>query len=194
MNHFIVGEEMDEQERKARGKAAIERYMKRQEPKVQGPKRKNEKPEKDVEKACLKWMRERGWNVQIYESKAVYSESAGRYISQNMKAGNTDCMGTLPNGIGVYVEFKAKGRRSQFASFKNHRQQEFVQQKIEAGGFACVVDSPELLESIFEHWMQLRMQENSQLEHTFKASKEYLMSQVPKRTREEYDEPLFGDD
>lgn len=185
---------MDEQERKERGKKAIANYLKKQEPKTVVKRgKKNEKPEKEVEKACLIYMRGLGWDVQIYESKAVYSESAGRYISQNMKAGNTDCMGTMPNGIGVYVEFKAKGRRSQFASFKNHRQQEFLSQKIEAGAFACVVDSAELLSSIYNHWLELRMREYATIENSFKASKEYLRSQVPKRTRAEYDDLDFGD-
>lgn len=168
---------MDEQERKARGRAAVERYLQKQEPKAAGPSRHYEKPEKEVEKACLKWMRERGWNVAIYESKATFNEKAGRFISQNMKAGTADCMGHLPDGIGVVVEFKAPKRLSSYAAEKNHRQQEFVKQKIDAGCFACVTDSVERLADIFAMWQYKRS------ERGVSESKRYLHAMLPIRKR-----------
>jgi hypothetical protein len=177
---------MDEQERKARGKAAIERYYKRQEPKTQRQRVHNKKPEKEVEKACLAWMREKGWTVAIYESKATYSEAAGRYVSQSMKAGNADCMGHLPGGIGVVVEFKAPAKLSTFAAEKNYRQQEFIKAKIDAGCFACVTDSVERLAEIFAVWSQKRSS------HGIDEAARYLHEQLPKRKRTKRDdEPLF---
>ena len=177
---------MDEQERKARGRAAIERYYKRQESKAQRKSVHNDKPEKEVEKACLKWMREQGWTVAIYESKSTYDPNRGRYISQSMKAGNADCMGHLPGGIGVIVEFKAPTKLSTFAAEKNHRQQEFVKQKIDAGCFACVTDSVERLRDIFALWSYKRSQRG------IEDSQRYLHEMLPKRKRtKKDDDPLF---
>ena len=165
---------------------ALNKYLERQEPKVAGPKRHYEKPEKEVEKACLKWMRDRGWNVQIFEAKATFSEAAGRYISQAMKAGSADCMGHLPDGVGAIVEFKAPGRLSSYAAEKNYRQQQFINDKIDAGCFACVVDSVERLSTIYNEWVFRRGAKNSLID-----SKTYLKSQLPKRSgRSKYDKDL----
>jgi hypothetical protein len=176
---------MDEQERKARGKAAIERYYKRQEPKAQRKSVHNDKPEKEVEKACLAWMREMNWTVAIYESKATYSEAAGRYISQNMKAGTADCMGNMASGIGVIVEFKAPKKLSTFARPANHRQQEFMKEKIRSGCFACVTDSVTRLYTIYMKWVDLRGL------GLIDESKEYLLEMLPKRQKQEDNTPLF---
>lgn len=182
---------MDEQERKARGKAAIERYYKRQEPKTQRKSVHNEKPEKEVEKACLAWMREQGWTVAIYESKATYNAQAGRYISQNMKAGTADCMGSMGDGIGVVVEFKAPGKLSTFASEKNHRQQEFIKKKIDSGCFACVVDSVDRLKNYFYEWISYRASD-AMTDPRGSHSKQYLHAMLPKRKRtKKDDDPLF---
>lgn len=145
---------MDEVKKGA--KNAVEKYLLRQEKEAAGPTRRNQKPEKEVEKACLEWMRARGWVVAIYESKSKFDPSRGRYISQTMKAGTADCMGNLPDGIECIVEFKAPGRLSSFASEKNMKQQLFLQRKIQTNCFAAVVDSVARLELIFKSWQQKR--------------------------------------
>ncbi|MFN9972690.1 MAG: hypothetical protein ACK58T_22650 [Phycisphaerae bacterium] len=118
-------------------------------------KRKNAKPEKDVEKECLTWMRGRGWNVQIYESKAT--QVNGVWRQQAMQAGNADCQGIMPGGVSVAVEFKAPGKLATFNRPQNQRQIDFIEDRITMGGFACVVDSVSLLQHIYETWLDKKL-------------------------------------
>jgi|GEM_PF-6065663 len=134
---------------------ALLKYHAKQLKKDQGPTRKNKKPEKQVEKECLIWMRSRGWSVQIYESKATYDRK-GFWRNQAMKAGNADCQGNDNLGNSVVIEFKAPGKLSTFGLDRNYRQQQYIREKIETGSFACVVDSPTLLETIYAKWRTLK--------------------------------------
>lgn len=126
--------------------------------KLQGKRgRPHKKPEKLVEKSCMEWMRAQGWVVSIYESKATYDPRRGLYRNQSMKAGHADCVGLLPGGLSVVVEFKAKGRLSTFSDENNFKQQEFLKERIKMGAFAVVVDSVERLSTLFSTWSDLRM-------------------------------------
>lgn len=118
-------------------------------------KRKNSKPEKDVEKECLTWMRSQGWKVQIYESKAT--QVGGVWRQQAMQAGNADCQGVMPGGISVAVEFKSRGKLSTFRKEKNQRQIDFIEDRISMGGFACVVDSVLMLQTIYNNWLDKKL-------------------------------------
>lgn len=138
--------------------------------------KKSQKPEKEVEKTCLDWMRSQGWNVEIYESKTTYSEKVGRWVGASMKAGTCDCMGSMPDGISVSVEFKAPGSISSFNSEKRYLQKEFIIKKINSNSFACVTDSLERLISIFEKWKELRYKLQD-----LSASREYLLEMLPKK-------------
>jgi hypothetical protein len=133
-------------------------------------KRKHTKPEKDVEKECVTWMRTHGWVVQIYESKATLSNGVWR--QQSMKAGNADCQGTLPGGIACYIEFKSPGRLSTFNNPKNQRQIDFILARIDMGAFACVVDSVTLLSHIYSEWKKLRETDPTE-------AKNYLLESLP---------------
>ena len=147
------------QDHKKRAEAALNKYLtnyQKETDKMTGKikKRSYNKPEKDVEKECLTWMRAQGWNVQIFESKATLSNGVWR--NQSMKAGNSDCQGTLPGGVACYIEFKAPGRLSTFNNEKNQRQIDFILAKIDMGAFACVVDSVSLLSHIYNEWKKRR--------------------------------------
>ena len=96
---------------KLRVKNAIDKYLKKQETKY-GPKRTNEKPEKEVEKTCMELMKSWGWSVEVYEAKATFDPRRGVWRQQAMKAGTSDCMGSTDEGISVAIEFKAKGSLS----------------------------------------------------------------------------------
>lgn len=135
-------------------------------------KRTNTKPEKITEKACVEWMRNRGWHVQIIESKATYNPK-GFWSNQSVKAGNADCQGTLPDGMACYIEFKAAGKLRTFANEKNQRQQQFMRDKIKMGAFAVVVDSVVLLEANFEVWDHKRKKDIDE-------AKAFLFAQLPK--------------
>lgn len=165
---------MDDRKRGVRN--AIANYISKQERTANGPSRKNDKPEKAVEKDCLQWMRNQGWIVNIYESKATYNPGLGRYVSQNMKAGTVDCMGQMPSGLAVLVEFKAPGRRSTFAKESNYRQVKFLKDRIKAGAFGCVVDSSVQLYTIYEKWNQIYESKGQQ------RAIEYLLEALPKKS------------
>lgn len=144
--------------------------------KMQGKSKKNKTPEKDVAKECLTWMRSQGWDVEIYEAKAVYNPD-GTYRNSHMKAGVCDCMGITPIGVPVYVEFKAKGCRSTFNADDNHRQREFLLKKIEYLGFGVVIDSVERLETTWAEYIRLK---NGWGES---AARDFLMDQLPKKRK-----------
>lgn len=130
--------------------------------------RKNDKPEKRVQDNCLSWMRSKGWSVNIFEAKATYDPSRGRYISQSMKAGTLDCMGSTPIGISCVVEFKSPGK---LATLRDNQRKTIIE-KINANNFAVVVDSVERLEMMYGEWVRRR-------EISLQSAREYLMSMLP---------------
>lgn len=142
--------------------------------KERGPKKKRgpyKKPEKEVEVACVALMRSWSWDVEIYSAKATYNPRTNHYQQQSMKAGTADCMGYMTDGHGVAVEFKAKGHLRNFNKPDNYRQKLFIKKKIEQNVFACVVDSAELLQTIFTGWLSLRSDKE--------AAKLFLMKMLP---------------
>lgn len=143
--------------------------MKERGPKVKRATRK--KPEKEVEKLCLEWMRLQKWDVQIYESKATFNPRTGHWAQQSMKAGTADCMGCMPDGHMVVIEFKAKGHLRGFNHPRNYRQKLFIKNKIQQNAFTCVVDSAELLNTIYIGWSALR--------HDKDQAKMFLMKMLP---------------
>lgn len=137
------------------------------------PKRKktNGKPEWElVQKPCLKYMRELGWDVETYESKATWSGDGWK--NQSMKAGTPDCQGVMPDGTAVAVEFKAPGKLSTFNLDKNYRQKEFIEKRISQNAFACVVDSVDRLHEIYSAWKYQKMLGPE-------LAREYLMRMLP---------------
>lgn len=138
--------------------------------KSSAPKRKNQKPEKVVQVACVDWMRIKGWDVQIYEAKATFDPRRQVWRNQAMRAGVSDCMGLDSLGSAVFVEFKAPGRRSSFNSPKNFKQKRFLVEKIARGAFGVVVDDVRELERIYLRWIYLATREEKIA---------YLMSELP---------------
>lgn len=114
-------------------------------------KRSNSKPEKKVEADCLKWLRDSGFSIDVFESKATYNPNSGRYISQSMKSGITDSIGCDPFGHACFIEFKAPGRLSTL----RENQRDFLVEKINHGAFGCVVDSVEKLVWIYKRWKMI---------------------------------------
>lgn len=134
-------------------KKALENYYRRQleeQERQLRPKRRNQKPEKEVERSVMGWLNANGFSCHVVESKAVFSKAAGRFIKGQTQAGVADIFGCAPDGTAVFLELKAPGRRS---TLKVH-QREFLLTKIMIGAFAVCVDSVDLLSrywSEFEH-------------------------------------------
>lgn len=147
------------------------------------PKRHNEKPEKDVEKACMKWMREQGFSVQVIESKATYSPKAGTWLQQGAKQGTADCIGNTGDGTAVCIEFKAPKKLSTL----KYNQRQFLVDKINTGVFAIVTDSVERLQIIYARWLELRIQ-------SVWGAKSYLLSMLPEEKKSKEPTELFEED
>jgi hypothetical protein len=114
------------------------------------PRRKNQKPELEVQRQVLAWLKEHGFSCHVVESKATYNRTASRYVSSKTTPGFSDITGVTPNGVGCFIELKAPGRRSTL----RHAQRAFLTDKIQLGAFAVCVDSVSCLEQIwnaFEH-------------------------------------------
>jgi len=133
-------------------KIALERYFDKQakaahRAMVRGGKR-NQSPEKDVEKQVMAEASRLGFDLHVIESKAVYSHKAGRYLRGQAEPGYSDLSGNHGH-IAVYIELKARGRRSTLSDV----QRDFLLKKIKQGCFAGCVDSPEMFESLWETWL-----------------------------------------
>ena len=145
------------------------------------PRRKNKKPEKITESEVMKWLASHHMDCNVVESKAVYSQSAGRYLGGQTDAGFSDIVGNDPDGHALFIELKARGcvRRVSPA------QRAFLERKIWKNAFAVVVDSAELLEEIYFRWKAYWRQGN------FKDAKKYLLDCIPKPSGVSDDGALF---
>ncbi len=152
---------------------ALNKFYENQLPKTEPVKSRapNKSPEKDVEKECLIWMRSQGWTVNIYEAKAKWNSGAERFTSTGMRFGTSDCMGNDDKGFAIAVEFKARGRLASFNSEQRYLQRKFIIDRINTNAFACVVDSVERLEEIYNKWISLR--------GDLDAAKAYLLAMLP---------------
>ncbi len=162
----------DSDDMKSRIRLAVEKHSKKEDPAKHS--RKNESPERDLQKSVLKWMNTSGFSVDNIESKAHYSIAAGGYASQHQKPGIPDIVGNDSLGRAVYVELKAHGRRGSL----RENQREFLVRKINTNCFAIVADSITYISDVYNLWISC---ENK---------KEYLLSLLPKE-RPIDNSPLF---
>lgn len=150
------------------------RELKKNEPKKQR-KKKNQRPEKElVEKPCIAWMKSRGFRYKIIEAKATWSPEQGCWKSQAVKAGTLDCHFTDTFGQSCWVEFKAPGKRSTIHNPNRALQLKCLIDEINANCFAAVVDSVEMLESIYDRWRYIRMDEGR-----WDLAREFLLENIP---------------
>lgn len=131
-------------------KKVLEKYFNKQARKNDPlrKKRKYSRPEKQVEKEVMAWLKDHDFSCHVVEAKAVYSPSAGIYLNSQAEPGMSDVIGCTPDGRGCFIELKARDRRS---ALKDH-QRRFLLSKISRGAFACVVDSVEYLEKCWSHY------------------------------------------
>ena len=133
---------------KSRIQTAIEKFSRKDDP--SRPKRKNASPERDLQQEVLRWMNNNGFHVHNINSSASYSLAAGRYISQSHAApGLPDIIGNDNKGHAVYIELKAKGKRS---TLKPHQRQ-FLVNKIKTMCFAICADSIQMINDHYDQWL-----------------------------------------
>lgn len=160
---------------------ALHRYIKRTQPNTR--RKKNHAPEKVVEKQVLAWLSGQGFCVSVVESKAHYSKAAGAYLGQSAPSGFPDIVGNDRHGRAIYIELKAPGKLSTVRP----AQVLFLLRKIETNCFACVIDSLERLQELYQFWDQTVERD---------ARENYLRSRLPKKAiikQMPNDGPLFED-
>lgn len=144
--------------------------------------RKNEAPEKLVEKEIRQWLSSQNIFHKIVESKAVLSSQYGGYRKGQADAGFPDLVGCLASGHFLAIELKALGRRSNLSG----HQREFLLNVISNNGFACVSDSVSHVSYLLFSWQSLASVE---------ARRELLLSDLPKQRAVKIDNsPLFDAD
>ena len=158
---------------------AVKKFSQKQLPSKRRGK-KNKKPEQKTVNACMAFFESRGFSMHVVESRAVYSLASSSYLRGQTIPGFSDSAGCTPNGIGSFVEFKAKDRLSTLRP----AQREFLKEKILKGCFACVVDSVELLERIYHRWVELAPDGLDQ-------QIAYLLSCLPRQKKSEQDSNDF---
>lgn len=154
----------DDSERDERIKGAIGKYLKRQDPREH---RRNNSPEADLIKEALMWLRDMGWNLDVVESKATFSQELQKWIQQTVRAGFSDTVGSDPFGHAAYIEWKAPGKRSTL----RQNQYEFLKEKIERKCFAIVADSKRYVVDVYRQWKNHRP--------GTEASINFLLDQLP---------------
>lgn len=146
-------------------KKALEKYFEREHKKLQremtGPKRKNKSPEKKVVKDILEWGKKYGLDLDVIEASGYDRIKKAMVHDTKIDPGYPDISGNDRFGLAVYIEAKAKGRRS---SLRDHQRQ-FLMRKINSGAFACVADSAEYVHELYHKWLvcKLRVRELSVL-------------------------------
>ena len=156
-------------------KALENNYKRNFEPKTT---RKNEAPEKLVESECLDWLEQIGASMDIYDSKAVWSQQYGGYLSQKVIEGHSDLGGNFIDGMAAWIELKAKGKRYNVSL----EQWDFLHDKIKTNAFACVTDSRSHLQSLHRRWTECDLMKRREL----------LLADLPKRPEKKSDnKPLF---
>lgn len=139
--------------------AALEKYLRKQ---IKKPRsNKNKSPEKLVVKQLLQWLGSNGFLAYVVESKATYSQTTGAYTNQQAMSGMSDIIGVTPDGFALFVEAKARGRRS---TLKSH-QEKFLTDCISHHAFACCVDSVDLLSKIYSEWLASNKDASVLLKH-----------------------------
>lgn len=149
--------------------AAIHAFIKREcapESKPE-PVRKNKKPERETEKAVLRWARNNGFYLHVVEASR-YDSLLGKMGEARAEAGMSDLIGNTPNGLACFVELKAKDRRSALSEQQRH----FLVQKIKQNCFAAVVDSSSYIDQVWKGFCSCETSEKRQA---------YLMECLPKK-------------
>lgn len=128
------------------------------------------KPEKLVELEVLNWLNLNGFSCDVIESKAVFSQKAGRYLRGQTVKGMSDLVGCDSIGRGVFIELKAKGKRTNVSL----EQIAFLSKKITNHAFAVVVDSADCLSHYYSKYCELIKKSD------FNGARDYLRSILPK--------------
>ena len=116
--------------------------------------KKNSKPEEIFKKQILAYLLRNGFDIDVIESKAVYSQKLRRYMHSQATPGMSDLIGNDPSGHACFIELKAPKKLKTL----RENQRMFLVRKIESNAFACVVDSIEMFVQIYSDWKHYKLQ------------------------------------
>ena len=136
------------------------------------------KPEKNTEKNVLLWARSHNIHLHVVESSS-YDPLLRRKGMSRAAVGFPDLVGNTQEGHSLWIELKAKDRRSTLSD----KQREFLLAKIQQNCFAVVVDSVERLAQYWKGYWSQRSESDRQ---------SYLSSCLPKKRQERVVENEFG--
>ena len=142
------------------------------------PRKKIKDPEKLVEKDVRKWFEKMRFDFSVVESKAVWNNEAGAYIDGQTESGFSDIVGNNRHGLSMWVELKAKGKRSNASV----AQVQFLLRKIKTNCFAVVVDGSSILDRYYSEWLQYIDSGD------YIGGRKYLKSLLPERKLNEIGE------
>lgn len=108
-------------------------------------------PEKQVEKDVLRIARQLGFDLDVIDSKRVFTPGGKLSRKSNAPVGMSDLVGNCPNAILAVCELKAPGKLSTLRP----KQMSFLLRKSQKGAFACVVDSAEMFVHCWQYWRSL---------------------------------------
>ncbi len=165
---------------KDRIKSAVEKYLTKNDPALQKPKRTNNSPERDLQKEAIKWLNSSGFSVNSIESKAQFSEATGRYTAQTNIDGLPDIIGNDTAGRAIYIEMKAPGRKNTLRD----NQRKFLIQKINTNCFAIVADSIEYIKKTYAAYCDMPF-------IPMGNRMEFLLSELPKEKASKDEGELF---
>lgn len=131
------------------------------------PKRKNNAPEKEVEREVLAMLRRMGCFVNVYDS-ALQPDSYTGPVRVAARSGTPDLIGCTNNGMFLAVELKAPGCRSKL----REHQRQFLINTINNNGFGCVTDNHSHLHKLYSEWLLLNQDQRREL----------LLNDLPKQS------------
>lgn len=123
--------------------------------------------EKFVESQVLAWAFQRGWSLDVVDSKAIRGAQDRFVRNSGVKVGTSDLVGCTDSGLAVYLELKRPGKRD----LCRLEQRQFLERKIDSNAFALVVDDLEYLQTVYLHFVSLDLKER----------RDYLKSLLPKK-------------
>lgn len=130
--------------------------------------KRNSKPEEIFKRQILAYLLRNGFDIDVIESKAVYSQRLRRYMHSQATPGMSDLVGNDPNGHACFIELKAPKKRSTLRD----NQRMFLMRKIESNAFACVVDSIEMFVQFYSDWKHYKSKDEFQ-------ARQFLINMLP---------------
>ena len=129
------------------------------------------KPEKLFEQEVRAWAFGNGLWLEVYDSKAVFSERKGIYqAAKGLPVGTPDLMGLNKQGRAIHIELKAPGA----ACMPSLEQRNHLSRVIEYGGFGMVTNDLADLDATYKKWCSIIDEVNKRA---------FLLSKLPMKVK-----------